>query len=421
MTDVIDAAPSRCPVSQAGQDFDLFADDFIQWPYPILNEVRREEPVFYNEATNYWIVTRYEDVRQCLLDREAFSAGNVLEPVTAIWPSSAKILIEAGVKFGPALADEDDPMHGVHRPPIFKNFNPKRLREMEPFVREQANKALDAIAHLGEADLIDDYVFWIPASVIFRMMRIPEEDIPKVRGFVTAMAGLAWGQPDEAEQNRLAHEVVDYWNYARKHVLKLKDQLGDDFISDAVRLHIDDEENWPLDYLTSLTSNFLFAGHETTSAQLGSAIRALLENREQWKAICTDPAMIPNAIEEALRFAGSVLAWRRVTRHAVTIRDVEIPAGEKVLLSFGAANRDDCIFEDPDKFDILRKNANRHVTFGYGAHTCMGAPLSRMEMRVLLEELAKRLPNIEISEQNFSYPRTVSHRGLDHLNVKWPV
>ena len=179
--------------------------------------------------------------------------------------------------------------------------------------------------------------------------------------------------------------------------------------------------NWPLDYLTSLTSNFLFAGHETTSAQLGSAIRALLENREQWKAIYTDPALIPNAIEEALRFAGSVLAWRRVTRHAVTIRDVEIPAGEKVLLSFGAANRDDCIFEDPDRFDILRKNANHHVTFGYGAHTCMGAPLSRMEMRVLLEELARRLPNIEIAEQHFSYPRTVSHRGLDHLRVTWPV
>ena len=413
---------SRCPVSASARDLDLFSDDFILHPYPFLNAVRKEEPVFYNAEIGYWIVTRYDDVRDCLLNREAFSAANVLEPVTAIYPSTGAILRDAGVKFGPALADEDDPGHGIHRPPIFKNFNPKRLREMESFVHTEATKALDQIVDRGEADLIDDYVFWIPATVIFHMMRIPEADIPKVRGFVTAMAGLAWGQPDEAEQNRLAHEVVDYWNYAKQHVLNLKDNLGDDFISDAVRLHIEDEENWSLDYLTSLTSNFLFAGHETTSAQLGSAIRALLENREQWKAICADPSLIPNAIEESLRYVGSVLAWRRMTKQAVRVGNVEIPEGEKVLVSFGAANRDDCIFSDPDTFDITRKNANRHVTFGYGAHTCMGAPLSRMEMRVLLEELARRLPSIELVEgQQWSYPRTVSHRGLHHLLVRWPV
>lgn len=402
------------------ESLDLFADDFILWPYPQLNRVRAETPVSYNESTGYWLVTHFDDVRECLFNRDAFSAANVLAPVTPMFDSSLKILIDAGVKFGPALADEDDPQHGLHRPAIFRNFNPRRLREMEPFVREQGNLALDRIVKSGRADLIDEFAFWIPASVIFEMMRIPAADIPRVRDYVTAMAGLAWGQPDEPEQNALAHTVVEYWNYARHHVLKLKDNLGDDFISDAVRLHVEDPMTWSLDYLTSLTSNFLFAGHETTSAQLGSAIRVLLEHPEQWQAICADPSLIPNAIEESLRYVGSVLAWRRMTTRPVTIRGVDIPAGAKVLLSFASANRDEHQFAEPDVFDIRRSNAIRHLTFGFGGHMCMGAPLARMEMKVLLEELTRRLPNLALVEnQAWTYPRTVSHRGLQHLLVTW--
>jgi cytochrome P450 len=411
---------SRCPFSAAARDFAPFSDEYILNPYPFLKELRQEAPVFFKEDMNYWIVTRYQDVKECLSNRDLFSAKNVLEPVSAIYPSTGKILVDAGVKFGPALADEDLPGHGQHRPSFNTSFSPVRLRQLDGYVRDMANEKLDAIVRNGKADLVDDFAFWIPATVIFNLMKVPEADIPKVRDYVTAMAGLAWGHPSEEEQNRLAHVVVDYWNYARQLVLNLKDNLGDDFVSDYVRAHIENPEVWTLDYITSLTSNFLFAGHETTSAQLGSAFRALLENRSQWEAICADPKLIPNAIEESLRYVGSVLAWRRMTKQAVTIGGVDIPAGAKLLLMFGAANREESIFPDPDRFDVKRKEAARHVTFGFGAHTCMGAPLARMEMRVVLEELVKRLPHMNlVADQSWEYPRTTSHRGLAHVHVEW--
>lgn len=411
---------ARCPFSSGAREFNPFSDDYILNPYPFLNQLRKDEPVFYQADLNYWIVTRYQDVKECLSNRDLFSAKNVLEPVSAIYPSTGKILMDAGVKFGPALADEDLPGHAHHRPRFNTSFSPARLRQLDSYVRELANEKLDKIVHSGRADLVDDFAFWIPATVIFKLMKVPEKDIPKVREYVTAMASLAWGHPSEEEQNRLAHVVVDYWNYARELVLKLKDNLGDDFVSDYVRAHIENPEIWTLDYITSLTSNFLFAGHETTSAQLGSAFRALLENRSQWEAICKDPALIPNAIEESLRYVGSVLAWRRMTKQNVTLGGVEIPAGSKLLLMFGAANREEAIFPDPDHFDIKRKEAARHVTFGFGTHTCMGAPLARMEMRVVLEELARRLPHINlVSDQTWEYPRTTSHRGLAHVLVEW--
>jgi cytochrome P450 len=411
---------AQCPFSQKVQAFNPFADDYILNPYPFLKDVREEEPVFFKPELNYWIVTRYEDVKECLSNRDAYSAANVLEPVSPILPSSLKILIDAGVKFGPALADEDLPMHAQHRPLFNSSFSPPRLRSLDAVVRKITTEMLDKIVKKGRADLVDDFAFWIPATVIFHLMKVPDEDIPKVRGFVTAMAGLAWGQPDEAEQNRLSRIVVDYWNYAREMVVRLKDNLSDDFVSDYVRAHLDNPEVWTLDYLTSLTSNFLFAGHETTSAQLGSAFRALLENREQWEALCADPSLIPNAIEESLRYVGSVLAWRRRTKKDVTLSGVTIPAGAKLLLMFGAANRQDSVFSCPDKFDIRRKEAPRHVTFGFGAHTCMGAPLARTEMRVVLEELTRRLPHIKlVPDQKWVYPRTTSHRGLEHVLVEW--
>jgi len=414
------ATAPRCPFSAPAQRFDPFADDYILNPYPFLNEIRQEEPVFYLEKIGYWVVTRYADIRECLSNREAYSAANVLEPVSAIRPSTMDILVRAGVKFGPALADEDLPMHADHRPLFNTSFSPARLRTLDGWVRSLANQMLDGIVKRGQADLVDDYCFWIPASVIFHLMQIPSEDIPRVRGYVHAMAGLAWGHPDEEEQNRLAREVVEYWNYARDMIVRLKDNLGDDFVSDYVRAHIADPQTWTLDYLTSLTSNFMFAGHETTSAQLGSAFRVLLENREQWEAICADPRLIPNAIEESLRYVGSVLAWRRMTRQDVTLSGVPVPKGAKLLLMFGAGNRQPDVFADPDRFDIRRREAARHLTFGFGAHTCMGAPLARMEMKVVLEELVRRLPHLQlVPEQRWEYPRTTSHRGLAHVRVTW--
>ena len=190
--------------------------------------------------------------------------------------------------------------------------------------------------------------------------------------------------------------------------------------SDYVQAHIEDPELFPESYIANLLPNFLYAGHETTTSLTGNSLRLLLEHPEQWARICKNTELIPNATEECLRSVSSVIAWRRLTKRAVTVRGIEIPAGAKLLIYSGAANRDPEVFADPDTFSIDRDNAKRHLSFGYGAHLCIGAPLARMEIKVILEELSRRLPHISlVPGQAWSYSANTSFRGPQRLLVEW--
>jgi cytochrome P450 len=206
------------------------------------------------------------------------------------------------------------------------------------------------------------------------------------------------------------------------HIKRLKEQgaRAAAIVSDYVHAHIEDPELFPESYIAGLLPNFLYAGHETTTSQSGNALRILLENPTQWQCLCADPSVIPNAVEECIRAVSSVIAWRRLTKTAVSIGGVEIPAGAKLLIYSGAANRDPEVFESPEQFDLARDNAKRHISFGYGAHLCIGAPLARMELKVMLEELARRLPHMRlVAEQSWSYSANTSFRGPERLLVEW--
>jgi cytochrome P450 len=163
------------------------------------------------------------------------------------------------------------------------------------------------------------------------------------------------------------------------------------------------------------------AGHETTSNLTTNAVRQLLTHRAQWRALCVDPALIPNAVEEALRFDTSVLTWRRVTTRPVRIGEVDIPAGAKLLLALGAANRDPSRFHDPDVFDVISKNAARHISFGYGIHFCLGASLARMELRIVLELLTRLAPDLDLLEnQELSFKPNIAFRGPGNYGCGGP-
>ena len=174
------------------------------------------------------------------------------------------------------------------------------------------------------------------------------------------------------------------------------------------------------DYVTTVTFQLFFAGHETTVNATAGGMRALLENRKQWQELCADPSLVTNAVEECLRAASSVIAWRRRTLDPVTLHGVDIPAGAKLLIYNGAANHDAAVFDDGETFDIHRANARRHLSFGYGAHLCLGAPLARLEVRVMLEELSRRLPHMHLApDQQWRYSPNTSFRGPRELRVYW--
>jgi cytochrome P450 len=166
--------------------------------------------------------------------------------------------------------------------------------------------------------------------------------------------------------------------------------------------------------------NLLFAGHETTTGLLGNVFRRLLADRDSWEAICNDPKLIPGAIEEVLRLDSSVIAWRRRTTQEVDIGGVHIPSGMRLLLLLGAANRDPSVFPDPDRLDIRRPNAREHLSFGMGPHLCLGAPLARLQGKIVLEEVSARLPDLRlVPGVELQFAPNVSFRGPLSLPVEW--
>jgi cytochrome P450 len=408
----------KCPVTGLGETFDPFDGD----PYAFYARARREEPVFYSPAIGYWVITRYADVERVMLDSETFSAAIVLEMVKPLCPAAAAIAIESGVKISPSIVDEDPPVHTRKRKALRRPFSPKEVAKLEPRIRHFVTQAIDRFVTRGHADLIADFMFEVPALVIFELMGVPESELDTVRQHAKRNAVFGFGHPSEEEQVELARGMAAYWSYARHHADRLIESPGDDIMSLFVKeLRLPENADlWSRDFVYTVMLQLLFAGHETTTNASGGMFRALLENRAQWEAVCADPSLAANAVEESLRYYSSVPQWRRITTKPVTLGDVELPAGAKLLVALGSANHDDAKFSDGDRFDVRRVNASEHMAFGWGRHLCLGEGIARLEMKIALEELARRLPHVElVPGQKWKFSPNTSHRGPEHVLVTW--
>lgn len=414
--------PAACPVSGLGARFDPFEGE-PTLIYPLYAEARRIEPVFYAPEIDYWVITRYDDVRTALGgDPEVFSAAVVLDLVKPLCPAAGKIALEHGIRISPSVVDEDPPIHTRHRKSLHKPFSRGRMQAMEPVVFEMLDRRLGEIGKRGEMDLVNDFLFEIPAFILFELLGVPREELANVRRFAQRLAVLGFGRPSDAEQLAMTEGLAEFWDYCRGHVQRLIANPGDDAMSEFIRglAGPDGADELDPDYVTTVTFQLFFAGHETTVNATAGGMRALLEDRAQWDALCADPSLVNNAVEECLRFAPSVPAWRRVTRREVTFSGVSVPAGAKLLVAIGSANRDEDHFENGDSFDIRRVNAREHMAFGFGRHHCLGADLARIEMRAIIGELARRLPHLELApSQQYSYSPNTSHRGPERVQVRW--
>jgi cytochrome P450 len=422
-----EAEPSssvRCPFSAAAKSFDPFDDGYLQNPYPVFAALRAEEPVFYYADLGYWVVSRYEDIRQVFLDPESFSATATSEVVTPPGPGAMAALMEAMAVPRPAVVDEDPPSHTARRQVLRTALSPERVREFEPDVRRYTTEAIDRIAGLGHADLVLEVADEVPALIAFRLMGIPETEVRQAKQFATKASLFSWGRPDEEQQTELARDFGEYYKFARQHVNALLQEPGDDYVSTAIKASREPGTEGlfdELDLYTLMVTHF-FAAHETTTNTVANGLRALLEDRAQWEALGADPSLIPQAVEEVLRHGSSIVTWRRRATRPVTVGGVELPAEARLLLLTGSANHDEALFADPERFDIQRDNASRHLTFGWGIHRCLGENLARMEIRVILEELTSRLPGLRlVADQTWSYLPNVTVRGPEALLVEWDL
>jgi cytochrome P450 len=231
---------------------------------------------------------------------------------------------------------------------------------------------------------------------------------------------LTWGRPSEEEQVELSTGAVAYYRYAHELVQRKVQDPQDDYLSELVRQRNGDDAQATLHEIGAIAFNLLFAGHETTSSAAANLFKAVLPDRKLWSAICSGEQPIAPVVEESLRLDPPVQGWRRLALEDVVLDGVTIPAGGRILLAFAAANHDPQQFPEPDAFRPGRRNALQQVAFGAGAHFCLGAPLARMELEVMLQRVAARLPGLAlVPDQSFPYTPNTSFRALRRLLVTW--
>lgn len=400
--------------------FDPFRDPYLSDPYPFFSEARRIAPVFHSPRLDYWIVTRHRDVREVLQNWHEYSASNTLDTLKPLCPHAREALEHGGFRPVKALTNADPPAHTRVRRLANAAFTPRRVALMEPFIRRLASHFFEERLSAGKADLVREFAWELPALVVFNIIGVPDEDVPWVKTGTGSRILFNWGYPSDEEQTGLARESATFWSYAEALVAERMREPRDDFTSDLIRARDGDDQPLTAREITTVLFSLLTAGHETTTSLLGNAFRWLLADRAAWQALCADAALIPNAVEEVLRYGPPVFSWRRRTLRPVYIDGVKLPEGANILAMIGSANRDAEVFRDPERFDIRRTNAKEHVSFGHGCHICLGAPLARLEARVVIEELCRRLPGLRLAPgQRFRYPPNTSFRGPLELMVEW--
>ena len=407
---------NACPVTALADLFHLSNQQLEQ----TLSQARAESPVAYLPDIGYWAISKYDDVKRILGDTENFSAEITLQPLVPFTDEVVELLKERNFTPRPTLSNNTRDDHARIRRHTQIAFAPRRMKTLEPYIRRLVEEAVSQFIDDKRADLVAQLVYELPALVLFKLLGVPPEDVTHIKQWADDRLLLTFGRLDGDRQLEAAKNLADYWDYCLDLVQKKIVDPGDDLPSDMLATRAADESALSIEDINNVVFGLLLAGHETTTNASGNAILTLLQEEGAWTALAGNPDLIPGAIEEILRFRPSVVAWRRLAKQDVEVSGVSIAAGDRVLCFLASANRDEDKFDNSELFDIYRKDARTHISFGFGNHFCLGAPLARYELQIILEELTARLPDLRlVSDQSFAMIETVQFRGPKELWVEW--
>lgn len=406
---------TECPHSATWDTLQPFDHDGMA---EFFTRKRAEEPVFFDETTGYWIITRREDMRTIFGDPSRFSAENVHDPLTPYPPELTAYLTEAGFRRDKTQANCDQPKHTRIRKAAQSYLNMRQFMAREPQIKEMVAQAVDRLRGRGRVDLVDDFAYELPARVLFLLLGVPNVDARRVKLWADSRFRMISGDSDIEGQMEAGRQVMDFWNYCGDIIKARQEEPGDDYPSHLLALNKADPDSVSLGEIHNLTFGVLLAGHETTTNAIGSTMHMLLGNRAEWDKLVADPSLAPGFVEEGLRAAPPVVMWRRRTTQEVTLGDVTIPAGAPIMVSLASANRDEAHYDCPHTFDGTRENARDHVSFGYGIHFCMGAALAKLELKLVLEALSQAFPKMTlVPDTDPEWQRTVLVRGPGRVLV----
>ena len=396
--------------------------NYIADPYRFFAWARAEAPVLHVPEVGWWAVARYHDIRSVFTDPDTFSSANVRGPMTttSLCPEAGEIYESAGVRLEPALVDEDAPTHRAHRRFFGDGLSGRRVAPMEPTIRALVTRELDRFRDDGRADLLAGLLQPAANRVMLHLLGGGDDDFDPAdfRGGLRRVE--TWGAWTGAAQVALMHAVVRLWSVSGRLVRRAIERPGDDYLGHAVRARYADPSLFTDNYLHNVAFLLQSSAADNLSHALANGIRALLDERATWERLCADRALIPNAVEEILRLGASALVSPRLVTRDAEVGGRRIPAGARVMLLRASGNRDEAVFPHGARLDIDRENVRDHLSFGHGPHFCLGAPLSRLVMKVILEELTRRLPNLRLADGGEpDVVRAFTFRGLRRLAVEW--
>jgi cytochrome P450 len=372
-------------------------------PYPMFARLREEAPLYYNPVHDFYAVSRYDDVNKAVVDHETFISGRgaLLE------------IIKSGMEIPPGtLIFEDPPIHNIHRNLLSRLFTPRKVAALEPQIREFTARCLDPLVGTGRFDFVNDLGEQMPMRVIGMLLGIPEGRQRQITDH--GEATLQKEKVDALATGEVFAEFID-WRAEHPSDDIMTDLLNAEFIDETgTRRRLHREEL--LLYLTVIAT----AGSETTTRLIGWAGKTLAEYPDQRRELAEHPALIPQAIEEILRWEPPALQIARYVTRDVEYYGQTVPAGSAMLMLVGAANRDHRRFApDGDVFDIHREQKS-HMTFGAGTHFCLGNALARLEGRIALEEILQRFPTWEVDWAGAVMSQTTAVRGWDAMPTVIP-
>ncbi len=387
--------------------YDPYDWEIHEDPYPVYRALREEAPAYYNEERDFWAFSRHADVLEAFRDPVTYSnkKGVSIDDVG----DAPQVMSFLGM---------DPPEHGRIRTLVSRGFTPRRVSQLEPRIRDLATHYIDAFIERGACEFIDDFAGKLPMDVISEMLGVPPSDRDELRSWADLVLHRDPGSssvPPAGQQ--AAAKLIGYF---AKHVEERRRQPGDDDLTGAlIAAEIDGDRLTDRDLIAFLFL-MVIAGNETTTKLLANALYWIEKNPDQRALVDDDPSLIADWAEETLRYDPSSQLIARTTTRTIEVHGRKIPKGAKLALLIGAANRDDRIFGDPDSYAIER-NTSQSLAFGQGTHFCLGASLARLEARVSLEEIQRRLPKFEIQEAGLVRVHSSNVRGFMKMPIVFPV
>jgi len=398
-------------------DLDLKSWRNVQDPFPVYAWLRDHEPVHWSESLNAWAITRYDDVVELLNRPETFSSDR-FRRIDERYASQRPAVRAVADILGNWLVFRDPPDHDRLRGLVQSSFTPKHLESSRDRIQRTVDALLDGVVARGAMDFVRELAFPLPAIVIAGLMGAPERDIEPIKAWSDRLASYLGGAVDDrdnfAEASAGVAALVDYF----RALLRERERRPEDDLMTLMLRAEHEGDHLTRDEVVANCVLLLFAGHETTTNLLGNGLFHLLRHPAQAALLRADPSLLHHAVEELLRYDGPVPATVKIATEDVPWRGRTIRRGDMVVPFLASANRDPRQFLDPDTLDV-RRQPERHLAFAWGIHFCLGAWLARLEARVVLDTVFRRLPDLALAPGAPRWKPMLFLRGLESLRLAW--